>query len=80
MMGDWQGHISIDPDVMVGKPCIMGTRVPVEDILQKLAADIPIPDILRDYPRVTREDVLAALAFAAASMGAEEIIVTERTA
>lgn len=65
---------------MAGKPCITGTRVPVETILEKLAADIPVEDILRDYPRITREDVLAAIAYAAASVGAEEIILTERSA
>lgn len=79
-MGDWQAHISVHPDVMAGKPCITGTRVPVETILEKLAADIPVEDILRDYPRITREDVLAAIAYAAASVGAEEIILTERSA
>jgi len=65
---------------MAGKPCITGTRVPVEIILEKLAADIPVEDILRDYPRITREDVLAAIAYAAASVGAEESILTERSA
>ena len=78
-MVNWRAHISIDPEVMVGKPCIAGTRVPVEHILEKIAADIPIEDILDDYPRVTRDDVLAAVAYAAASMSAEEIIMTEPT-
>lgn len=79
-MVNWREHISIDPEVMVGKPCIAGTRVPVEKILEKLAADIPIDDILHDYPRITRDDVLAAVAYAAAAMRAEEIIVTEPSA
>jgi uncharacterized protein (DUF433 family) len=76
-MVNWREHISIDPEVMVGKPCIAGTRVPVEHILEKIAADIPIEDILYDYPRVTREHVLAAVAYAVATMRGEEIIVTE---
>ncbi len=79
-MVNWREHISIDPEVMVGKPCITGTRVPVAHILEKLAADIPIDDILYDYPRITREDILAAIAYAADSVNAEEIIVTEQTA
>jgi len=79
-MVDWREHISINPEVMLGKPCIAGTRVPVAHILEKIAADIPIDDILYDYPRITREDVLAAVAYAAASVNAEEIILTEQTA
>lgn len=79
-MLNWREHISIDPEVRVGKPCITGTRVPVAHILETIAADIPIDDILYDYPRVTREDVLAAVAYAAASVNAEETILTEQTA
>ncbi len=45
-MVNWREHISIDPEVMLGKPCIKGTRVPVARILEKIAADIPIDDIL----------------------------------
>ncbi len=49
---------------MVGKPCIAGTRVPVQHILEKLAGGIPVGDIVHDYPRVTREDVYAAVKYA----------------
>ncbi|MEA3403341.1 MAG: DUF433 domain-containing protein [Armatimonadota bacterium] len=76
-MADWRGHISVNPKVMFGKPCIAGTRIPVRDILDKLAADITVEQILRDYPTITREDVMAALAYAADVIGCEEVIPTE---
>lgn len=57
-------RIERNPKVMVGKPVIRGTRITVELILDKLAADIPIEAILEDYPHLDREDVLASLAYA----------------
>jgi uncharacterized protein (DUF433 family) len=56
--------ITADPDVMLGKPVIAGTRITVELILEKLAAGETIDDLLIDYPHLTRESVLAALGFA----------------
>ena len=67
-------RIVIDPNVMLGKPVIRGTRITVELILEKLAADQSIGDTLVDYPRLTREDVLAALAYAREAIGTDEII------
>jgi len=57
-------RIELDPEVMLGKPVIRGTRITVEIILEKLAADCPIEDVLAEYPRLTRDDVLAAMAYA----------------
>jgi uncharacterized protein (DUF433 family) len=57
-------RISIDPDIMAGKPCIKGTRIPVELILEKLAAGMTYKQILADHPRLAHEGILAALAFA----------------
>ena len=57
-------RIEINPSIMLGKPVIKGTRIPVEMILEKLAENIAIDEILADYPRLTREDVQAALAYA----------------
>lgn len=53
-------RINIDPKVMVGKPCIKGTRITVELILEKLAAGLSYEQILADHPRLVREDILAA--------------------
>ena len=66
----WQDHIEVDPEIMLGKPVIRGTRITVELLLEKLAADMRIEEILADYPRLTREDVLAAVDYARASLRA----------
>lgn len=57
-------RISIDPDVMVGKPVISGTRLTVEFILGLLASGWTIEEIMDDYPGITRDDVLACLKYA----------------
>jgi uncharacterized protein (DUF433 family) len=58
-------RITIDPDICHGKPCIRGLRYPVEQILELMSGGATIEDLLRDYEDLEREDVLAALAFAA---------------
>jgi uncharacterized protein (DUF433 family) len=58
-------RISIDPAVCGGKPCIKGTRIWVSLILDFLAAGTTEADLLADYPRLTHEDVLAAIAYGA---------------
>ena len=57
MSEDLLGKIEINPKVMLGKPVIGGTRIPVEVILRKLSQNISLEEILRDYPRLTREDI-----------------------
>jgi len=57
-----------DPNVMLGKPAIAGTRITVELILEELAAGRTVEDVLSAHPRLTREGILAALAFAAATL------------
>lgn len=58
-------RITVDPAICHGKPCVRGLRYPVENILEWLAAGMTIDDILADYEDLEREDILAALAFAA---------------
>lgn len=70
-------RISIDPAVMVGKPCIKGTRITVELILEKLAAGLTYDDILNDHPRLVREDILAALLFAHDYLAHRDIILAD---
>jgi uncharacterized protein (DUF433 family) len=53
-----------DPDIILGKPLIRGTRITVELILQKIAAGQSIDQILGDYPHLTREGIIAALEYA----------------
>jgi uncharacterized protein (DUF433 family) len=59
------GRITIDPEICHGKPCIRGLRYPVELILELLSAEMTIDEILADYDDLERNDILAALAFAA---------------
>ncbi len=58
-------RISIDPQVCFGKPCIRGTRIWVSLLLDQMAAGETPEDILRNYPQLTREDLLAAIAYGA---------------
>ena len=58
-------RITIDPNVCHGKPCIRGLRYPVENVLEWLASGMSVDDILADYSDLERDDILAALAFAA---------------
>ena len=58
-------RIEINPEIMLGKPVIHGTRIPVEIILRKLAEGATEADLLDAYPRLTRQDLQAALAYAA---------------
>jgi len=67
-------RISLDQKVMVGKPVIRGTRIPVELIIRMLAQGIPESDILREYPRLQPEDIRAALTYAAYVLAGEEIL------
>jgi len=60
--------IHSDPAVMMGKPVIRGTRVTVELILEKLAAGETVDDILKSYPHLKKESVLAAIAYASRVM------------
>lgn len=60
-----ESRITISPTVCHGKPCIRGLRYPVENILEWLAAGMSIDEILADYEDLEREDIFAALAFAA---------------
>lgn len=70
-------RISSNPEIMVGKPCIAGTRITVELILEKLAAGMRYEEILQDHPRLTHEDILAALAFAHDYMARQDIILAD---
>jgi uncharacterized protein (DUF433 family) len=62
---NWQKYIHSDPAVMMGKPVFIGTRIPVDLVLENLAAGEPIEQILGEYPHLSREAVLAAVGFAA---------------
>jgi uncharacterized protein (DUF433 family) len=67
-------RIEINPEVMLGKPVIRGTRIPVEIVLRKLSEGITETDLLDAYPRLTRADIQAALAYAAQTVANDTII------
>lgn len=68
-------RIENDPEVLLGKPVIRGTRIPVEVILRKLSEGATTTDLLDAYPRLRIEDVQAALAFAADALAHETIVL-----
>jgi len=70
-------RIEISPQIMLGKPGIKGTRITVEIILKKLSQSISIDEILADYPRLTREDIQAAIAYAASALSTDEVLPLE---
>jgi len=66
-------RIEMNPKVMVGKPVIKGTRIPVELIVRMVAQGITDNDILREYPRLQADDIRSALVYAAWSLEHEDI-------
>jgi len=76
---NWRERIVCDPDVLVGKPSIKGTRLSVELILGWLAQGWTPEMLLHAYPSLVRDDVLAALAFAAEMMREESYTLLERS-
>jgi uncharacterized protein (DUF433 family) len=68
-------RIEVDPEIMLGKPIIRGTRIPVELILRKLSEGATEAELLDAYPRLTTEDIQAALAYAADSLAHETILL-----
>jgi len=61
----YRNIITVEPGKRSGKPCIRNMRITVEDILRWLASDMSFEDILADFPELTKEDLVAALEFAA---------------
>ena len=61
----YEGRIIQDPEILIGKPVVKGTRIPVELVLAKLADDPNLDHLFLDYPRLTLDDVKACLEYAA---------------
>ncbi len=68
-------RIEINPKVMMGKPVIRGTRITVELILRKLSEGATESELVEAYPRLTREDIQAAIRYAADTLAHEEILM-----
>ncbi len=67
-------RIEINPKVMMGKPVIRGTRIPVELILRKISEGASEADLLEAYPKLTHEDIQAGIRYAADTLAHEEIV------
>lgn len=70
---DRQDRITIDPKILVGKPVIKGTRIAVEFVIDLLAQGWSEPEILRNYPGLTHEDILACLKYAGEILHSEKV-------
>jgi uncharacterized protein (DUF433 family) len=70
---DWRERITVDPKVLVGKPVIKGTRIAVEFVVDLLARGWTVAQILEEYDHLTREDVLACLAYASETLKTERV-------
>lgn len=72
---DYKEYIEINPNIRFGKPCIKGTRISVYDVLGWLAAGMSIDEIISDFPQLTRNQILACLAFSADKERKAKVIV-----
>jgi uncharacterized protein (DUF433 family) len=73
-------RISVTPTIRFGKPCVAGTRITVQEVLELLDADISFTKIMKDYyPELTRDDIHACLRYAIALVAAEDILLTPQT-
>jgi uncharacterized protein (DUF433 family) len=70
---DWKSRITVDPEILAGKPIIKGTRIPVELILDLLANGWTTEEILENYPQLKKEDITAALKYAAQVLKEEKV-------
>ena len=73
---DYKQHIERNPEIMLGKPVIKGTRITVELLMRKLAGGFTLTDLLKSYPNLNKEQVLAALEYVADLIANEESIET----
>ncbi len=62
---NWRKHITSDPEIMLGKAVIAGTRIPVDMILEKMSYGESIEELIKEYPHLNQEQIYAALAYAA---------------
>jgi uncharacterized protein (DUF433 family) len=72
---DYREYIEINPSIRFGKPCIKGTRISVYDVLGWLAAGMSIDEVISDFPQLTRDQILACLAFSADKERKAKVVV-----
>jgi uncharacterized protein (DUF433 family) len=76
MAMNWQQRITVDPNVLVGKPIVKGTRISVEFVIDLLARGWTTEQILKEYDHLTPEDIQACLAYASEMLKTERVYVT----
>lgn len=72
-MKNWKKYIETNPNIMYGKPIIVGTRVPVDLILEKMSTGETINQLLKSYPHLSKEAIYACLRFASESVKNEKV-------
>lgn len=75
---NWQPHIIVDPAVLTGKPVVKGTRLAVEFVLGLLAQGWSEAEIIRNYPGLTHEQILACMAYAQERLSEEKVFAVAR--
>lgn len=73
---NYKDRITVDPEIMLGKPIIKGTRITVELILKKLSEGMTIEELLMAYTHLTKEDILAAISYSADVISQEELLAS----
>jgi len=71
---NYQDRITANPDVMLGKPTVKGTRITVELILRKITGGFTFDEIVKMYPHITKQDILASISYAASVLESEETL------
>jgi len=74
---DLLNRITVNPDVMVGKPTIRGLRITVEQILKALAGGLTVEELLDDYPDLEKEDIKAVLLYVSELVGDEQVFAVK---
>ena len=69
----WQDHVVVAEDLHHGDPCIKGTRIPVKTLIGSLADGLTLAEILEEYPQLSANDLLVALAYAAEVLSDEVV-------
>jgi len=72
---DYRKFIHSSPDILLGKPVFIGTRVSVEQILRKMSEGMEMPEVLTAYPTLNKDALLSALAYSADILEREEVLV-----
>ncbi len=70
---DWRHRIEVNPQILVGKPVIKGTRISVELVVDLLARGYSVEQIIRQYDHITAEDIRACLAYASDVLSSERV-------